>query len=154
MCNHKNLKIHRSHGVTVSTQDSESCDRGSNPREILTWVSLTTTVPSGSIINQLLKLHPTVAILIWFGQSAVAISIKTTKHMKGRVHPRRDTLAPAISGLWLHELLDSWLMISCFFVGMSLVKEVPSVQKKKGSFVTMGNTKRNSDTDGIQTPAG
>ena len=39
MCNHENLKIHRSHGVTVSTQDSESCDRGSNPREILTCIS-------------------------------------------------------------------------------------------------------------------
>ena len=131
MCNHKSLKIHRSHSVTVSTQDSESCDRGSNPREILTCISFKTRVPSGSIINQLLKLQPIVSILIWFGQSAAAISIKTKKHMKGRMRPRRDTLAPAISGLWLYELLDAWLVISCFFVGMSLVKEVPSVQKKK-----------------------
>ena len=33
--------MHRSHGVTVSTQDSESCARGSNPREMLTLISLT-----------------------------------------------------------------------------------------------------------------
>ena len=47
------------------------------------------------------------------------------------MHPRRDTLAPAISGLWLYELLDAWLVISCFFVGMSLVKEAPPLYKKK-----------------------
>jgi hypothetical protein len=50
MCNHKNLKIHRSHGVTVSTQDSESCDRGSNPREAyFLWVRLVRRGAAGAL---------------------------------------------------------------------------------------------------------
>ena len=43
----------------------------------------------------------------------------------------------------VQELLDAWLIIACFFASMT-----------NGCFVRMRNEQRNTDTEGIQTPAG
>ena len=92
MCNHENLKIHRSHGVTVSTQDSESCDPSSNLGR--TWCYEQTNPNRINVIvkkkrdqNKNVKAKWTIILIEWstlYGCMYFLLSVDDSKHVSAR----------------------------------------------------------------------